>query len=85
MLQVGFYDVVSTQDVASTYDVASIYDVASTYDVTGTYDVTSTYDDVVYIQYYHVSWRCLAPFGHKFGECAFNKIYICTGYMLPTI
>ena len=25
------------------------------------------------------------PFGHRIGECIFLKMYICIGYMLPTI
>ena len=25
------------------------------------------------------------PFGHRVGECTFLKMYICIGYMLPTI
>ena len=26
-----------------------------------------------------------APFVRRFGVCAFNNIYICIGYILPTI
>ena len=30
--------------------------------------------------------ECLCvPFGHRVGECTFLEIYICIGYMLPTI